>query len=137
VGELGQINFNALPVWLVALAVIFRLTPGILREIGTLVPSLTAKGTAERASHNTRSAHEYDTEALAQSQQIKIQDRMLSILEQTLVNLWDDRAATLNALNEIRKELSHQSHIINRNTDVTTSAVALMSERAESLRRDG
>jgi chromosome segregation ATPase len=134
------LDLNSQPVWLVAIAIILWLLPKIVKEFSAFIPPLAERLEALQERQNTILHHRLDSEAASQSQQVKIQDRLLSILEESLRKTWEDRELTGERLKGIESEIDDLRSALNHNTEVLrvhTATMSKLAEEAEMVGRTG
>ena len=100
--------------WLLVLSVFLLLNAGRIAErMGPLFPPLAKMLERDRQNRVRREGradeavlhHRLDAATVDQTHSIQLQDRMLTILEQSLNKFWDDREATRQDLEAIRREI--------------------------------
>lgn len=114
--------------WLLVLSAFLLLNAGRIAErVGPLVPPL-AKVLERRRQNRVRREgklneadeavlhHRLDAATIDQTHGIQLQDRMLTILEQSLNKFWEDREATRQDLEAIRREIEALKHEFSAHT---------------------
>jgi chromosome segregation ATPase len=135
-----KLDLNSQPVWLVAIVVVLWLLPKVVKEFATFIPPLAERLEALQERQNAILHHKLNSEAANQAQQVKIQDRLLSILEESLRKTWEDRELTGERLTEIGSEIDSLRSALNHNTEVLrthTATVSKLSDEVESFGRVG
>jgi chromosome segregation ATPase len=110
--DLSTLDLNALPAWIVAVAVVLFLLPGILKGLAPFVPPLSRqveaharRVEAEETREDVTLHHRLETNGLRLGQELKAQERLIDILEQSLERMWDDRVASEANYELVVKEL--------------------------------
>lgn len=134
------LDLNSQPVWLVAIVVVLWLLPKIVKEFAAFIPPLAERLEALQERQNAILHHRLNSEAANQSQQVKVQDRLLSILENSLKEMWEDRDLTHERLDQVVKEIGDLRHALNHNTEILrghTATVSKLADEVESFGRTG
>jgi chromosome segregation ATPase len=128
-----RLDLNVLPVWLVAIAVVLWLLPKILREFAAFIPPLSERMKATQKRQDAVLHHEMDSETARESQQVNLQDRMLTILENSLEEMWKDRNQTHDRLDQVIRAIDDLRRAQNHATDVLQVHTATVSKLADEV----
>jgi chromosome segregation ATPase len=139
--DFSTLDLNALPVWLVAIALVLYLLPKILERLSTFVPPLASLMEAERERRDTALHWQLESGGLRLSNELKAQERLIDILEQSLERMFDDRAASEANYEKVIKELRDLRYQIQRMGDTLvlhgTQIVKLTDEQEQFGERLG
>jgi hypothetical protein len=124
---------NSRPAWLVALVVALYLLPKILKEAAPWVPPLSRLLTAHAEREDAALHHRLNSQAAGQAQEQKIQDRLLTILQESLEKAWNDRAETYKHLEEVKAEIVLLRASLVRNGDVLAVHTASVAKLADEI----
>lgn len=122
--DLSTLDLNALPAWIVAIAVVLFLLPGILKGLAPFVPPLSnlmtahaSRVEAEEAREDVALHHKLEQNGIQLAQELKGQERLIDILEQSLERMWDDRVASEANYEQVVKELRELRYQVQRMGD--------------------
>lgn len=131
------LDLNSQPVWVVAIVVVLWLLPKIIKEFAAFIPPLAERLEALQERQNAILHHRLNSEAASQAQQVKIQDRLLSILENSLKEMWEDRDLTHERLEQVVKEIDNVRSSLNHNTEILRGHTATVSKLADEVQDFG
>lgn len=135
--NLDKLDLNSLPIWLLTVVVVLALLPRIMQGLSLFIPALASHLEAQRERQEALLHHRLDSDAANQQQQIKIQDRMLSILEDNLKKAWEDRDQSHRHLEAIQEQISELRRVTLRGADILsvhTASVNKMADEVEGLK---
>jgi chromosome segregation ATPase len=142
--DFSTLDLNALPVWLVAIAIVLYLLPGILRGFAPFIPPLASllethkrKIEAREEREDTALHWKLESEGLRLSNEFKAQERLIDILEQSLERMFDDRAASeanYEMVSSELKDLRHQIQKMGSTLSLHSSTIAKLADEQEQLR---
>jgi chromosome segregation ATPase len=122
--DLSTLDLNALPAWIVAVAVVLFLLPGILKGMAPFVPPLSSamqsharRVEAEEAREDVALHHKLEANGLRLSEEFKSWERMLNILEGSLERMWDDRVGSEANYEKVAGELRELRYQVARMGD--------------------
>lgn len=110
--DLSALDLNSLPAWIVAIAIVLFLLPGILRGLAPFIPPLSnlmeahaRRVEAEEEREDVALHHKLEANGLRLGQQFKSEERMVDILEGSLERMWDDRVSAEANYEALQKEV--------------------------------
>ena len=142
--DLSTLDLNALPVWIVAAAIILFLLPGILKGLAPFIPplgslleshKLRVESQAER--EETALHWKLESNGLRLGRELAGWERMLDILENSLERMWDDRVsseANYEALAKEFRDLRYQVVRMGDTLGLHSVNVAKVTDEVERLR---
>ncbi len=129
-----ELDLNSLPVWVIAVTVFLALSPKMLQGLGTYIPPLNRFLEHRQEQREARLHHLFNSQAAEQAHANTMESRMLDILEQSLVRMWEGQ-------DELASRMNQLAHAVNRNNDLMTTLNVSVSKLSEAVRvigsRDG
>ncbi len=112
--DLTTLDLNALPVWLIAVSIALYLLPKVLENLSKFIPPLATLMEAERQRKDTALHWKLENNGLRLATDMKAQERLIDILEQSLERMFDDRAGSEANYQQVSAELKELRYQVQR-----------------------
>lgn len=130
---LGTLDLNSLPVWLVAIVITLTLLPRAVQGMGAFIPPLGAYLAGQQERQDAIVHARLNSDAAAQLHEVRITDRMLTILEDSLKKTWEDRELSRERMNQVEREIAALRQVITRTGDILSVHTASVSKLADEV----
>lgn len=133
--DLSGLDFNSLPVWVITVTIVLYLLPGILERLSTFIPPLASLVKAEQERKDAVLLWRQEANGLRLSSELKGQERLIDILEQSLERMFDDRAASEANYEAVIKELRELRYQVKKMGDMLSLHSSLVSKLTDEHER--